>query len=561
MHERGWALACALLVAAYAALVFVHADNLPKLDDLNDAFGFFAAYHQADNTLGRLHSFFYPNNEHVTLFNHLIYWLQWRCFGELNFQHLIWLGNGLVIGTALLANRLLQPMPGYLSFVLLSGYLSLLYWDSSFKAMTALSNQGVIFFAAASLLAAARQRWRLAIVLAICCHFSQLNGVLIWPLLALTATLSTKNQRLRWTLTIIATALASLALYHFASQGFRHNNQTGADLWQNWAAHPLLPLHAFINFIGAGWLPSEWPQLSSAIGIAALCMLGWLLYRQPLLWRQQPALLLFIAFLLLSAASAALTRALAYQDHQLILGAARYRMYSMLFLLMLLCLWLRHPAAPLQTLSRASGTTPPAAKKPQWGLATLGLALFCYSAWFALPSIHTQTQTARNSLIYWLVDGDFRRQEIFHILQGDFFYFSAEYLGVWNPYHAAQLPTLHFSRSALACDDFAPDTLPYCPFHALHRREGIAAQIITPQLLPSGSQLLLCSASQPAFVSNAVSERDRQAPRLLLARARLSHDYSQFILLQQDRALCRQALSWHPRSRETEMQQNFATDR
>lgn len=550
MKVTGWTIASGLAIVCYATLVVAYSDKLPKYDDLHDAFGFFIEYHKADSLWQKLQSLFYPNNEHITLFNHLIYLLQVNTLGELDFQQLVWLGNIIIIATALLASRLPQPRLPYLSFIIIAGYLSLSFWDSSFKAMTALSNQAVIFFALLSLLLAERKYWGLSVCAAVACHFSQSNGILIWPLLILMALFETDYRYKKITF-IAAVATLSIALYYISLAYYKkliELNLPGSLktpdvsfelIWQMLAAKPLLPLHAFINFIGSAWVTPQYSILCTAIGAVLLFMCGASFFLQRRLLLEKRALFLFLGFLVASMALIAATRAFAYQD-VLSINVSRYKMYPLLFSLLTLTLYLP--------------------KLEQRAVPLISAAVISLLTLSALPgaliNIQQQTLGIRNSLLYWIVDGDFRRFEAFHIHHADLLYFHAEYLGVWDPYRSAGVTPLRLEPTQQSCA--TAEQLPFCSFQLQHRLNGIAAQLINPSQLEAGSRLQLCSAQHSSYLSEPLTEEQRLQTRLLIDRARISHEYQYAILRKNNTALCQTPLLLSSRDREQEITANLS---
>lgn len=546
----GWKIASLVAIIGYAAMVIIYSDNLPKYDDLHDVFGFFIEYHKADAISEKIHSFFFPNNEHVTLINHVAYWLQLNLLGELDFRQLVWFGNLFIIGTALLACRLLPKDTSHIIyFFVIAGYLSLSYWDSSFKAMTAISNQTVIFFAVLCLVLARQKKWLLACFAAFACQYSQINGLFIWPLLLIMAYLTTGNFKRQTSWLLVAALIStvcyfSLSLSHRTSlnaalpESLKSPEITLPLLWQVIASNLLLPFEAFISFIGSSWLPNQFPRLITLTGLVLLTVNGYYWLSKPQRIREQLPLFLFICFLAISMASIAFTRALIYQD-PLAVTASRYKMYSLLFSLLTIAPYLIQSKSYLSRL-----------------VAALAVSIASLSALpHALLNIQHQTQGFRNSLVYWLVDGDFRRLEAFHIYNADSLLFHAEYLGVWNPYRAAGLAPLRLTPSAQPCQAFTQ--LPYCHFQLQHRLNGLAVQLINPSQLETGSRLQFCSSNQPAYISDILSESQRQQTRLLIDRARISHHYQYAILHKKNTALCQTPLQLGIRDRELEIKDNM----
>jgi hypothetical protein len=147
LSSRWWYALAATCIAYYAFTVTQLADSTPKFDDLNDVFGFFKHSPWRIPLCRKSVRFFYPNNEHVTFFSHLVYFTQYQLLGEIRFYPLILIGN-LIISRYRLAcwdSVLIMAATVLFRYVITIGYINLYCWDSSFKAMTAISNQAVLF--------------------------------------------------------------------------------------------------------------------------------------------------------------------------------------------------------------------------------------------------------------------------------------------------------------------------------------------------------------------------------------------------------------------------------
>ncbi|MBK8288377.1 MAG: hypothetical protein IPK95_06895 [Cellvibrionales bacterium] len=111
----------------------------------------------AHTPLQKIGAFFYPNNEHITFFSHLVYFTQYQLLGEIRFYPLILIGHLIIVATACLMGTAIDNSrrPFYFATITI-GYINLYCWDSSFKAMTAISNQAVLLFAVATFFALLR---------------------------------------------------------------------------------------------------------------------------------------------------------------------------------------------------------------------------------------------------------------------------------------------------------------------------------------------------------------------------------------------------------------------
>ncbi|HNI38001.1 MAG TPA: hypothetical protein PKZ68_06875, partial [Pseudomonadales bacterium] len=314
LASRYWYALAALSVLSYLIAACWLTDNTPKFDDLNDVFGFFKQLAFAQTPLQKIGAFFYPNNEHVTAFSHLLYFLQYQLLGEIRFYGLTLIGHLIIVATGCVLGCTINNARRPFYFALFTiGYLNLYYWDSSFKAMTAISNQAVILFSLAALFALVRcKNFALGIFFALLATFSQGNGVLIWLVGAIILLLNAETQTRRFvTLALwLSCAVSAYVLYAWA----RHTYGSPSPIslaylqahWQNTWLWQMLG--AVLAFLGSTVFSAVHLGIAIALGgVALLVALFWLLRFRQRDWLISGVLLFILAAMFLKAVATGIT--------------------------------------------------------------------------------------------------------------------------------------------------------------------------------------------------------------------------------------------------------------
>ncbi|GAB4038026.1 hypothetical protein GCM10028809_55020 [Spirosoma gilvum] len=152
----------AIPVAIYYVTIYQNAYNFPYEDDLNSALSFIADYHFGGLSFwGKLKLIFSQYNEHRIVFDRLIFLLDYALFGQLNFRHLILIGNLAPLLIGYLFMKVVfrgLPLNQKLLYLLPVAYslFSFQYWELSTWSMAALQNLYVIPFAMFSLYSLSR---------------------------------------------------------------------------------------------------------------------------------------------------------------------------------------------------------------------------------------------------------------------------------------------------------------------------------------------------------------------------------------------------------------------
>ena len=509
--SKSWYLPALVVLLFYGWTVFNLADNTPKFDDLNDVFGFFKELAVAQTFWQKVGAFFYPNNEHITVTNHVIYWLQYQLTGSIYFRWLIIIGHTIIALTAcVLAASIQGKHKPFYSLVMILAYVNLYCWDSSFKAMTALSNQSVILFSVASLLLLQRyQKTGAAIAFAFLASFSQANGMLVWIVGAFIIVFDTAWQgvRIRPLALWLLGMLLSIALYIWAKKTYSIENPAAAsvDIWALWQQKPWLPFTSTLAFLGGTGLEKTATLLAIIIGMFNCTVIITGQWLQP---RAQQPLFYIALFIIASAIAASGLRGLIGGSTDTVVES-RYKMYSLaLFIIALLFL-----AENIHSI----------VAKRCIMTATLALAILLHvNAYQNKPLIQLQAEKFNSSYQHWVVDGDFKHQAIYFPPMSDYFLFIAHHLQLldffqFTPSHELLTTTLAVNETH-ACP--TASTLAMCAFKIQHRGNAIAVQLFTQfDAHSTNNRLWLCNNSAKPLIQFALPDAQAGAAHWLIPEA------------------------------------------
>jgi hypothetical protein len=306
-------------ILGYFALIRFYGINAPYFDDLQDILEFMVNFHDADQAWEQLSILFKQHNQHRTVFSHIIYLIQYKVFGSLHFVWLmlfanlaaigIWLSYlflfrrsdhriYIAIGTALLV---FQPQP----------------YQAMFSAMGSLSSYPVLFFAFLAVIFLQFKSIKtscLAGIFTLLCIFTNANGILlpitvilmiIFTGLTATSAVSAKADKVKSGIPLIVYFLiCSLGLliffYNYNSAGVSPFDRLLFQLQNfDWLIKNMLYLigsgYSYENFTGG-----------ILLGAAGTILLIGLVYKKYYL--QQPVLMTFLLFLLLSLGAVAVVR-------------------------------------------------------------------------------------------------------------------------------------------------------------------------------------------------------------------------------------------------------------
>lgn len=233
---------CAIL---YGLAVYRYAVNTPFSDDFDAILGFINTYQEA-GPRSFFSLIFAQHNEHRIAFSKIVYAMYFTIFGNINFSHLIWIGNLGWLATIYLLWRyskqcdikLYQFAPVIIILLSFSHY-NLMTW-----AMASIALYYQILFALLTLYAMVNRRPLLAMLFFVLGIFTSGGGIALAPLLLLFYA----SQR-QWRSFILAliTIASSLCIYFFI---FSYISPPGHAHPLNNLLHPQLLLKFFIVFLG-----------------------------------------------------------------------------------------------------------------------------------------------------------------------------------------------------------------------------------------------------------------------------------------------------------------------
>jgi hypothetical protein len=559
LSSRWWYALAATCIAYYAFTVTQLADSTPKFDDLNDVFGFFKQLALAHTPLQKIGAFFYPNNEHITFFSHLVYFTQYQLLGEIRFYPLILTGHLIIVATACLLGTAIDSgrRPFYFATITI-GYINLYCWDSSFKAMTAISNQAVLLFAVATFFALLRwhKLW-IALVFALFATFSQGNGILVWPLGLLVLLLDTHWQPSRrhcisiW----MFTAVGAIAIYGWAHHVYGMPSPARATtIFSLLDKGFTLPILSVFAFLGSTVFSPVHVMLAIAVGAGTAVIFSCCAWRS----RNRHTLVLTITgFLLVSAVIASITRGLLTGEASAVLES-RYKMYSVAFVLLTLVWLCEQSSKPAQRAALAAILL----------VVSLGIHASSYRVVWA---IQHQAQKFSESYQYWLEDGDFRRQALYFPPMSDHFLFVAEHLQLFNFMQFVPNGAILTPLPAVSARTCPPTPAPadHCPMTIRHRGnalfvviDGITIDVETldgnishPPALPAN--ITLCDEQANAVMEFVIPEHPASQQHWLVPEADIPAGNYRVLFQPAQQPACETQLTKKPRKVKTEMRTLF----
>ncbi len=382
-----------------------------------------------------------PNHEHITIINHLIYLLDYALFKKINFFHYDLIGHAIVLACCwVLADWLKKYTNGWYASALSIGlFLNLFYWNASFWAMTAISNQIVILFALLAARSAAKNTAAIAVPLcwSLMAVISQFNGLLVLPALLassfVTAHVAGKQQNLRQLGIWLAAFLATTALYCWYENPFaadhlwRYVQYTDPENLQDYIkpshGKPVTALESVLQAV-MSWLVAIGATVFDLKHWLPAAIVGGILLAVLLRNSKRPPVkmdVFFIAillFVLVSLALVAIGRGRAFGAEAGLVY--RYRLYTSL-LLVLAC------GSALQLYQQRCLRY----------VLLASCVLLQASSWHVLDDIAQERNNIKVSHYNWLVDGGMGRTQMpFYPHNQDWRLFNAYQQGYYNPYNA-----------------------------------------------------------------------------------------------------------------------------
>lgn len=443
-------LCCGLLIVAtliYYTAVFWHYDlNAAHADEFVDVLWFIEIFLSRSHWQEWLAVIALPNHEHVTVINHLVYLLDYFLFNKIHFSHYTLLGVVVLLACCwVFADWLRQFIGGWYAAALAVGtFLNIYYWDASFWAMTAISNQVVILFALLAARSAAKNPsaivsplcWALLAVL------SQFNGLLVLPALIVASAFChychgwpmPRRQLWVWAVFFLLTSTAYMVYENpFAADHlWRYVQYTDAGNLQAY----FKPSYGEAAQGAALWLRAPLSVLT-AVGASVFGLTNWVFAAALGLLLLSGLLLPFLMkgrmritattdrfycsvllFVLASLALVAIGRGMGFGMDAVL--AYRYRLYSFVLLVLLVGMLLRWRAARSVRLS-----------------LLLACAVVQMLSLHVLADINRDRSNVKISYYNWLIDGGMGRTQMpFYPHNQDLRLFNAYEQGYYNPYDA-----------------------------------------------------------------------------------------------------------------------------
>ncbi|ODS81877.1 MAG: hypothetical protein ABS46_10370 [Cytophagaceae bacterium SCN 52-12] len=219
-------------VAVYLRVWDYYAVNIAKWDD-HALKRTLLDYIAADGISGVFSVLSAQHNEHRIFLTRLIAILDYSWYGQLDYRHLMFAGNLLLLGIIVLWWRLLKHN-GKTLFALLPVALiwpTLAHWENMYWGMASIQNFGVVTLGALAVYWCLKRPWgyfAAGILAAALSAFSSGNGLLVLPIITLVLFLSRENKK---GIIAAASVILVLVLYFASYHQPDYNAKTPAGVW------------------------------------------------------------------------------------------------------------------------------------------------------------------------------------------------------------------------------------------------------------------------------------------------------------------------------------------
>ncbi len=391
-------------VAIHFLLLFLYAVNAPRLDDFSEVLTFLPDWHATTNINEKLTVFFRDYQNHRYVLYHALLVL----FDHINFRTAALVGN---LPLLVLCGCMMKCVAGHPQKKILWLMTPLLVFNlQSWRAMFwgPLGTTNLLYPAIGLLtcwLATQSTRGVMAAgCAAVALTLSHGSGPLLFPVIAGYLWFQRAQKPLLfipWTIV----SLVILVLYFVAFPlhgGGGFTSVGSSELISNTVAHVALTIKGFFVLLGSHLLYNETDQqwhatLAMALGASELCWLIWLT-RQGV-WRDMPALRLWLGFLLLVSLSIAMGRVVYGGIDQALQG--HYKLLNGLFLWLLM-------VGTLQWIHD---------KKPTWqsagqlGVAACTLLLYVSALLLFISPLQQFQQSLVDDITQWQHSGKLQHNE------------------------------------------------------------------------------------------------------------------------------------------------------
>ncbi|MEZ5494225.1 MAG: hypothetical protein R3E61_06475 [Pseudomonadales bacterium] len=337
------ALAAPALIHFY--LLYRYSVNAPRLDDFSEVLTFLPNFYEANTWHEKIRIFFAVYQDHRYGVTHVINLIT----DGINFRHYVLWGNLLIPAYIFLVWKSLQqhPLQKEITCIAALLFFNLQTWYGTYWASILLTSLGSLPIALGTFLLACsskRHALPLALFSAIALTYTLGNGIFAWPLILVYALIDNKHKALPlWNARSICWLLIGGSILWFYFHDFQFLNREGQhgagffDLITRAIQNAPNIAIGFFSLAGSHLLyysqQTDWRiWVSCFIGISETLALLWLLKQGAL--RNRPALLLLLAFTVLTMASIALARAATINLGQTLQG--HYKLYPATYLLLLI---------------------------------------------------------------------------------------------------------------------------------------------------------------------------------------------------------------------------------
>lgn len=308
-------------IAIYLFTVHKYAYNMPVGDDYDAVLGFLNRYVQS-GTQEKIWLFFSQHNEHRILLTHLISILDLNFFNEINFLHLIWLGNlGWFLSISAFWHFSSKEGVSFSEFIPAGIILlSFSHYEMMTWAMTSIQQYYQVFFGILAIGYMTKNRIAPSMLFYILAIFTSGGGMSLVPLANLYYLLHKKWRE--FGICIAITLIALMAYFVLLPYTSPASSKILQTLMQ-----PQIFIAYAIGFIGGVLNIHELGYISFLVG--GLCLVLLFSVRAKIAYKKYPFLFWICIYVIITAILAALNRS---NEGIQSSGDSRYSEYSLLFL-------------------------------------------------------------------------------------------------------------------------------------------------------------------------------------------------------------------------------------
>jgi hypothetical protein len=402
-------LAMATPVAIHFSLLAFHAVNAPRLDDFSEVLTFLPDFYASNSWQEKMRAFFAVYQDHRYGVTHLFNLLT----SGINFREYVLWGNTLLIGYCALVWHCLRqhPLQKTLTLSALLLIFNLHAWTGMYWASILLTSLGSLPVALGCFMLVCGDKRLLpaAAIAALCLTYTLGNGILVWPLALVYCLLENRQKQrpvfdwraLFWLMAGITVASCYFSEFNFFNREGQGGTSATSLLSRSLDNAPAIIL-GFFSLAGSLLLhysgQTDWRiYVSACIGLMECLAISILVWRGAL--REKPALLMLLAFVLLTMLAIATARSSVINLGQSLQG--HYKLYTSTLTLLLVIAhidWL-YQHKPLQAIKLANIYA---------GIAALLYVAALFLFRHDIPQYHKELATDTRN---WLYSNNLQRTE------------------------------------------------------------------------------------------------------------------------------------------------------